>query len=108
MAGSGGFFLPALVMGAVRGIMALAAVAPDLLAEIVEGLEKGDLKRAREIQARLVPVNTAITAQYGIPGLKAALDLIGLYGGPVRPPLYPLDNDQKKEVESVLKRAGII
>lgn len=108
LAGSGGFFLPALVMGAVGGVMALAAVAPELLAEIVMRFENGDLVRAREIQVRLIPVNTAVTTRFGIPGLKAALDLLGMYGGPVRSPLAILAGQQKKELEGILRGAGLL
>lgn len=108
LAGSGGFLLPALVMGAVGGVMALACVAADLVAEMVASFEEGDLKKAREIQIRLIPVNTAVTTRFGIPGLKAALDLIGMYGGPVRSPLIPLDARQKQELERILREAGIL
>lgn len=108
LAGSGGFLLPALVMGAVGGVMALACVAAHLLAELVASFQKGNLEKAREIQIRLIPVNTAVTARFGIPGLKAALELIGMYGGPVRSPLAPLDAQQKKELEEILREARVL
>ena len=108
LAGSGGFLLPALVMGAVGGVMALACVAAHLLAELVASFEKGNLEKAREIQIQLIPVNTAVTARFGIPGLKAALELIGMYGGPVRSPLAPLDAQQKKELEEILREARVL
>jgi len=108
LAGSGGFFLPALLMGAVGGVMAIANLAPEPLAELLQRFEEDDLKRAREIQVRLIPPNTAVTTRFGIPGLKAALDLIGMYGGPVRPPLVPLNADQRGELEKVLRGADIL
>lgn len=108
LAGSGGFLLPALVVGAVGGVMALAAVAPHLLDEIVQSFEKGDLKKAKKIQLRLIPANTAVTSQYGIAGLKDALDLIGMYGGPVRPPLLPLEDGQKSDLKGILEKADLI
>ena len=108
LAGSGSFLLPALVMGAVGGVMALAAVASHALAEMVGSYERGDLVKAREIQIRLLPVNTAVTKQFGIAGLKGAMDLIGMYGGPVRLPLLPLEGGQKKEIEGILQKAGLL
>jgi 4-hydroxy-2-oxoglutarate aldolase len=108
LAGSGGFLLPALVVGAVGGVMALAAVAPHLLDEIVQSFEKGDLKKAKKIQLRLIPANTAVTSQYGIAGLKDALDLIGMYGGPVRPPLLPLEDGQKSDLKGILEKANLL
>jgi len=108
LAGSGGFLLPALSVGAVGGVMALAAVAPKALAGIIEDFEKGELAQARETQLRLISANAAVTSRFGIPGLKAALDRIGLYGGPVRPPLRPLDPDQEGMLDSILREAGIL
>jgi 4-hydroxy-2-oxoglutarate aldolase len=49
-----------------------------------------------------------VTAKFGIPGLKAAMDLIGMYGGPVRPPLLPLEQQEKDELKSILREAGIL
>jgi len=36
------------------------------------------------------------------------MDLIGMYGGPVRPPLLPLDGSQKKEIEGILRKADLL
>ena len=107
LAGSGSFLLPALTVGAVGGVMALAAVAPHPLAEIVECFQNGAMKRARDIQLGLISANAAVTSRFGIAGLKAALDLIGMYGGPVRPPLLPLGKEQKAALEKIMREAGI-
>jgi len=32
----------------------------------------------------MIPVNAAVTARSGIAGLKAVLDMLGYYGGPVQ------------------------
>jgi len=108
LAGSGNFLLPALTVGAVGGVMALASVAPHLVDEIVLSFEKGDLRKAKEIQLRLIPANAAVTSQYGIAGLKTALDLIGMYGGPVRPPLLPLEAPQINDLTKILEEADLL
>lgn len=108
LAGSGSFLLPALSVGAVGGVMALAAVAPFDLQKIVDGFAEGALEQAREIQLRLIAPNAAVTTQFGIAGLKGAMDLLGMYGGPVRSPLRALDESQREELERILERAGIL
>ena len=108
LAGSGSFLLPALSVGAVGGVMALACVAPHHLSELTQSFDQGGLKKAREIQLGLIPANAAVTAKFGIPGLKAAMDLIGMFGGPVRPPLLPLEQQEKDELKSILREAGIL
>lgn len=108
LAGSGSFLLPALSVGAVGGVMALAAVAPYDLQQMVDYFFKGEMEKAREIQLRLIPANAAVTSGFGIAGLKEALDLMGMYGGPVRSPLQSLDNRQRGALEKILKNAGIL
>ena len=108
LAGSGSFLLPALSIGARGGIMALASVAPHQLAGIVSSFDQGSLDKAREMQLRLISANAAVTTKFGIPGLKAALDCIGMYGGPVRGPLADLNEQQRKEVRAIMIKAGIL
>ena len=108
LAGSGSFLLPALSVGAVGGVMALASVAPHDLSEIVTSFDKGDLRKAKDIQLRLIAPNAAVTSQFGIAGLKTAVDLIGMYGGPVRPPLLPLEPPQREELGRILEKAGLL
>jgi 4-hydroxy-2-oxoglutarate aldolase len=47
------------------------------------------LDDARALQRRLLPLARSIGTSHGVPGLKAALDLIGYVGGVPRPPLRP-------------------
>ena len=108
LAGSGSFLLPALSVGAVGGVMALAAVAPHHLSELNRCFDRGDLKKAREIQLGLISANAAVTIKFGIPGLKAAMDLIGMVGGLVRPPLLPLEKQEIDELEKILREAGLL
>lgn len=106
LAGSGGFFLPALAVGAVGVIAALANFAAGPLAEIAASFEDGQMESARRRQLALIEVNTAVTSRYGVPGLKAALDALGYYGGPTRPPLLPLLDSELEDLHAVLHRAG--
>ncbi len=108
LAGSAGFFLGALAMGAVGGVMALANIAAGRLAQILESCKKGDLTGARAIQLPLIAANSTVTSRFGVPGLKAALDLMTYYGGPVRPPLLPVSDDDRAAIRGVLSRANLL
>ena len=108
LAGSGSFLLPALSIGAVGGVMALAAVAPYDLQQIVDCFSNGEMETARKIQLRLIASNAAVTTGFGIAGLKEALDLLGMYGGPVRAPLRSLDKSQRDELEQILKKTRVL
>jgi 4-hydroxy-2-oxoglutarate aldolase len=98
--GSAPVFFPALCVGAVGGILAVAQVAPHECVQIQDLFKKGKMDEARTLQSRLTPLAKAVTARYGIGGLKMALDLTGYFGGDPRPPL----KRPGKEVEEELKR----
>jgi len=108
LAGSAGFFLGALAMGAVGGVLALANVAAGRLFQMMESFRKGDLTGARAIQLPLIAANSAVTTRFGVPGLKAALDLMSYYGGPVRPPLLPISEEDRATIRSVLSKASLL
>lgn len=107
LAGSGSFFVPALSVGAVGGIMALANIAPVKCLELQDHFLNGRIKEAEELQKKMIPVNTAITSGWGVPALKAALDHLGLYGGPVRPPLLPLSPGILTKLKTILLEGDI-
>ncbi len=93
LAGSAGFLLPALAIGACGGILALANIAPQKCIDIYNALKKGDIESARKYQLSVIALNGAVTRGWGVPALKAAMDHLGLYGGNGRKPLQPLAPD---------------
>ena len=108
LAGAAGFLYPAMVLGAVGGIAALANVAPELCCQLYEAARQGHHEEARRLQLRLIPANNAVTSRFGVPGLKQALDWLGYYGGPPRSPLAPLEPAQQATLRGVLQEAGIL
>jgi len=107
LAGSAGFLVPALSVGATGGILALANIAPAYCIEMYEAFIAGDMVKARQLQLELIPVNTAVTRKWGVPALKEAMDYIGLYGGPGRSPILPLSAEKKAELEKLLTKHNI-
>ena len=108
LAGSASFFFPALAVGAAGGVMALANIAPQTLIDLYHHHRRGEWREGAVLQQRLVPVNTAVTAGFGVPGLKAAMDMLGYYGGPVRSPLRPLDDAGLQSLKAVLEQGGVL
>ena len=107
-AGSASFLYPAVALGAVGGVMALANIAPDLCADLYEYSATGRHDQARDLQLRLIALNTAVTSGFGIPALKQGLDWLGYYGGPVRSPLAPLSEEQAVRLRKLMIAAGIL
>jgi 4-hydroxy-2-oxoglutarate aldolase len=105
LAGSAGFLLPTMVVGGTGAVAALANILPRQCYEVIELFRQGKLDEARELQARLVPLNSAVTSGYGVPGLKAALDLSAGYGGTPRSPLLALGESERERLKSLLAQA---
>jgi len=108
LAGSAGFFFAGLTLGAVGGVLALANVAPQQSVDIYRLFKAGQWDEAAGLQRRMIPVNAAVTARFGIAGLKAGLDMLGYYGGPVRSPLLGLTESERQALRDVLAEGGVL
>jgi len=108
LVGNAPAFLSGLQVGAAGGVLALANVAPRECVAIWQLAAQGRWDEARAIHFRLMPVGRAVTSGYGVPGLKAALDLLGYAGGDPRPPLVPLASGDRAALRKTLERAGLL
>jgi 4-hydroxy-2-oxoglutarate aldolase len=102
LVGSASTLFESLEHGACGAILALANAFPELCVEIYEASRSGDAKAARSLSQQLLAPAKILGPQYGIPGLKYALDRLGYYGGPARPPLLPLSEVAKLEIDAML------
>jgi 4-hydroxy-2-oxoglutarate aldolase len=102
LAGSAGFLVPAMRVGACGGILASANIAPAQCIAMHQAFNAGDMSGASRLQLDIIPVNNAVTKKWGVPALKTAMDYIGLYGGSARRPILPLDAATKAELLKVL------
>lgn len=108
LVGTASALYPGLAARAVGGILALADIAPDQCLDIYNFFKEKKFDEALEIQNRMIPVNRAVTSKFGVAGLKAAMDLLGYYGGLPRLPLEPLSEAQIIELKIILKHASLI
>jgi 4-hydroxy-2-oxoglutarate aldolase len=108
MVGTGAAIFPALSIGAKGVVPALGNIAPRECVAIYDAFHAGRLAEARNIQLRMIRPNTAVTAKWGVPGLKAALDELGYYGGPPRSPLLPLGESERSKLREILREAELL
>ncbi len=106
LAGSVAFFYPSLVLGATGGVLSLANSLPADCARLYDLARAGRHVEARSLHERLVRLNGASSDRYGVAGVKALMDLLGLRGGDPRRPLVPLTAEQKAEMARALEREG--
>jgi 4-hydroxy-2-oxoglutarate aldolase len=108
LVGSARVWASGLLAGAAGGVLAVAAVAPDLCAEIAALARRGDDAAALAAGERLGPLAAAVTRVHGIGGLKAALDLLHYHGGDPRPPLAPATPAARLEIAAHLRSLGLL
>lgn len=107
LTGNGGQLTEALARGARGAILAVSVFTGTLIAELLAHLAAGAEAKARADQARLTTLAQEIVGGMGPAGVKAALDAVGLAGGPVREPLLPLDDSRRERVRSLIDAAGL-
>ncbi len=107
LTGNAPMFHHAMATGARGGILAVALFAPTLSLDVFDAVVRGDEATATAAQAHLTPLGAKIVGELGVSGVKAAMDRVGLAGGPVRSPLMPLDSAQHGLVNQLLEAAEL-
>ena len=102
LAGTTSTFYAALCVGAVGGVLALACAVPEACMRLFRATRDGRHEEARAIQRQLAPLAKLLGPTYGVPGLKAALNVLGYDVGVPRPPLSPLPDAGVKILRDAL------
>lgn len=102
LVGSASTLYESLEVGAVGAILALADALPDLCCDVYEASRAGDRAKAHSLAQKLLTPSNMLVRRYGIAGLKYALDHLGYYGGPPRPPLLPVSDKARVEIDGML------
>jgi 4-hydroxy-2-oxoglutarate aldolase len=102
LVGSAASVYPSMAIGARGAILALACALPEKCVALFELFRKGHHEKARELQSILVRASKLIVSEPGIAGVKHAMDQRGYRGGIPRPPLLPLQDEQKKRLTEFL------
>lgn len=102
LVGSASTFYDSLDRGACGSIVAVADALPEMCCEIWRAHRDREPERARSLQEKLMAPGKMFGPQYGIPGLKYALDRRGYYGGAPRLPLLPVGEAGRRDIDAML------
>jgi 4-hydroxy-2-oxoglutarate aldolase len=108
LVGSGALLYPALEVGAVGGIVAVANMAPAPSGELYQAFQAGRSSEAGRLQKKIGPVHNDIVGAIGVGGVKVALDLLGYRGGEPRAPILPPTEKTREKVRETLVRSGLL
>jgi 4-hydroxy-tetrahydrodipicolinate synthase len=106
MVGGDDWALEGLCAGAAGWVSGVADVVPAECVRLWELCTSGDLTAARELYADLLPLAHLDMTPKLVQYFKAALDELGLAGGPCRPPRLPLTHDELRQVREAVERAS--
>jgi 4-hydroxy-2-oxoglutarate aldolase len=108
MVGNGGILFPSLIMGATGAVLAIACAAPRACVDLYEAVKARDHQRGRELQNRIAPLSHIVTAGLGVPGLKAAMEMLGFVGGAPRAPLVSVSSSDRERIRAVIRETGLL
>ncbi|MDR3003122.1 MAG: 4-hydroxy-tetrahydrodipicolinate synthase [Acidovorax sp.] len=97
-----------MLLGGHGNVSVTANVAPRLMSELCKAAMAGDVKRAMEIQFKLMPVHKSLFIEANPIPVKWAVARMGLCGATMRLPMTALSTGNHAAVESSLRAAGLI
>jgi N-acetylneuraminate lyase len=102
------FLLAAIALGVKGAVGSTYNFAPTLYRRMSQAVKNQDWESARNEQAKSVKLVRTL-GRYGfLPASKAVMALCGVDCGPVRPPLRPLTEEQKRALREDLEAAGLL
>jgi len=102
MTGSALTLAETLEAGAVGAVLAIACVVPEACVDLYEASRRGESDRVSQIKKQAIAPAASLVTNFGIAGLKSAMDLLGYYGGIPRLPLLPVSDTAKPEIEAIV------
>jgi len=97
-----------MLCGGHGNISVTANVAPRLMHELCVAAIAGDVKRAMEIQFKLMPLHKNLFVEANPIPVKWAMARMKMCGGTLRLPMTPLSAAQESVVEDALRAVGLL
>ena len=97
-----------MASGGVGCITVTAIVAPRLTADMYRAWREGDVKKAMEIQDRLMPLHTGLFCDANPGPVKYAASLLGKCTPEVRLPMTEISDAAKETVRQAMETVGLL
>jgi 4-hydroxy-tetrahydrodipicolinate synthase len=108
LSGDDSLTLPTVALGAEGVISVVSNEAPGPMAELVAAARDNDLRRAREIHFRLLPLMRANFLESNPVPVKTAMAMLGHCGEALRAPLGPPTEQTRATLRDALRAAGLL
>jgi len=104
LAGTAEVTLPTLTLGGRGAVIAVANVFPKLCSSLYKAFRREDHEEASKLQREISHINEVLVKRHNqLSAIKEALKQLGLPGGYPRQPALPLESEERKDIEDLLK-----
>lgn len=106
LVGSPAILHEALETGCSGAVLAVGCLAPNASCAVRQVWHEGRYEDAKDLQSRLAKL-ARVTAANGVGHLKAAMDLVGLYGYLSRSPMPNPTEEERKEIAAAIAESEL-
>ncbi len=106
LVGSPAILTQGLDAGCAGAVLAVGALAPNTACAIARAYDHNNHARAEELQKKLAAL-ARVTAASGVGHLKAAMDVVGMYGYLPRSPMPVPTDDERAEIERAIAESEL-
>ncbi|MFA6358131.1 MAG: 4-hydroxy-tetrahydrodipicolinate synthase [Candidatus Omnitrophota bacterium] len=108
ISGDDGLTLPVLSIGGTGIISVVANIVPADVATLVSAFQKGDLKKAKDLHYKLLPLIKAVFLETNPVPIKTAMGLLGMCEPDLRLPMCSISDENLGKLKKALKDYGLL
>jgi 4-hydroxy-tetrahydrodipicolinate synthase len=108
LSGDDNISMPMIALGGDGVVSVASNLIPAHMTELISAALRDDMKTARKLQYRLLPLFKALFLETNPIPVKAAMAMKGMIKATYRLPMCPLSESHHTELESVLKELSIL
>jgi 4-hydroxy-tetrahydrodipicolinate synthase len=108
ISGDDSLTLPVLSIGGTGIISVVANIVPRDVADLVNEFEKGNLKKAKDLHFKLLPLIKAVFIETNPIPVKTAMGLLGMCEPDLRLPMCSISADNLEKLKKALKDYGLL
>lgn len=108
ISGDDSLTLPLLAVGGCGIISVVANIVPKDVADMVDASLTGDVKKARKLHYKMLPLVKAVFIETNPIPVKTAMGMMGMIEPDLRLPMCEMSEDNRKKLKAALKDYGLL
>ena len=100
--------VPILSLGGIGVISTLSNILPRQTHDICELYFNGNVKESADLQIKYIQLIDALFCEVNPIPVKTAMEIMGLCGGELRPPLYEMEEKNRQRLVKAMRDVGLV